>query len=119
MKNATVLAALAHVLNCTFVWRCFAVLYGAWRPALAVWNAHHKERAAVTENGKTRRLPVLEVMVRRLANDVMRSDPKALKLLLWLMERHTESETEPRLEELHAENPAGYFWDGPQQGGDE
>ena len=29
----------------------------------------------VTENGKTRRIPALEVMLRRLANDAMRSDP--------------------------------------------
>jgi hypothetical protein len=38
-----------------------------------------QRRIEVTENGKTRRILVLEVMLRRLANDAMRSDPRAMK----------------------------------------
>ena len=38
---------------------------------------NHASKDAVTENGKTRRIPALEVMLRRLANDAMRSDPRA------------------------------------------
>jgi hypothetical protein len=45
----------------------------------------------VTEGGKTRRLQALEVMLRRLVNEAMRSDPKAMKLLLSLVERYGES----------------------------
>jgi hypothetical protein len=44
----------------------------------------------VTEGGKTRRLPALEVMLRRLVNEAMRSEPKAMKLLLSLVERYSE-----------------------------
>jgi hypothetical protein len=46
---------------------------------------------AVTENGKTRRMSALEVMLRRLVNDAMRSDPRALKLLLSLVDRYGDS----------------------------
>jgi Family of unknown function (DUF5681) len=49
------------------------------------------QKIAVTEGGKTRRLPALEVMLRRLVNEAMRSDPKAMKLLLSLVERYSES----------------------------
>jgi hypothetical protein len=45
-------------------------------------------RVEVTENGRTHRIPVLEVMLRRLANEAAR-DPRALKLMLSLMERYT------------------------------
>ncbi len=44
-----------------------------------------RQKVAVTENGKTRRIPALEVMLRRLANDAMRSDAGAMKLLLDLL----------------------------------
>src|SRR5271157_5882967 len=41
-----------------------------------------EQKIAVTENGKTRRMPALEVMLRRLVNDSMRGDGKAMKMLL-------------------------------------
>ena len=41
----------------------------------AVLNDILQQKIAVTENGKTRRIPALEVMLRRLANVAMRSDP--------------------------------------------
>jgi hypothetical protein len=50
-----------------------------------------RQKVAVTENGNTRRIPALEAMLRRLANDAMRSDPKARKLLLQLIERYPDS----------------------------
>src|SRR5438874_2260919 len=50
-----------------------------------------RQRIAVTENGRTRRLPALEVMLRRLANDAMRNEPTALKLMLSLVDRYGES----------------------------
>jgi hypothetical protein len=64
-----------------------------------------QRRIEVTENGKTRRILVLEVMLRRLANDAMRSDPRAMKLLLFLIDRYAESpEAGPHLEEMLAED---------------
>jgi Family of unknown function (DUF5681) len=50
-----------------------------------------QQKIAVTENGKTRRIPALEVMLRRLANDAMRSDPNARRLLLSLIDRYSDS----------------------------
>jgi hypothetical protein len=50
-----------------------------------------QQKIAVTENGKTRRVRALEVMLRRLANDAMRSEPAALKLMLSLYDRYGES----------------------------
>jgi hypothetical protein len=62
-------------------------------------------RIGVTENGTTRRIPVLEVMLRRLANEAVRSDPRALKLILSLMDRYAEApEVGPHLEEMLAED---------------
>jgi hypothetical protein len=62
-------------------------------------------RIEVTENGRTRRIPVLEVMLRRLANEAVRTDPRALKLMLSLMERYAEApEVGPHLEEMLAED---------------
>jgi hypothetical protein len=66
-----------------------------------------QQRIAVTENGKTRRLPALEVMLRRLANDAMRNEPVALKLMLSLYDRYGESpEAGIRLDEVLAEDKA-------------
>ena len=66
-----------------------------------------KQKISVTENGRTRRLPALEVMLRRLVNDAVRSDPKAVKLLLALMERcEPASESGPQLDELATEDRA-------------
>ena len=65
------------------------------------------QKIAVTENGKTRRIPTLEVMFRRIVNDAVRRDPVALKLLLPLIDRYAASpETELRLGELLAEDQA-------------
>jgi hypothetical protein len=50
-----------------------------------------QQKIGVTENGKTRRISALEVMLRRLVNDAMRSDPRALKLLLSLVDRYGDS----------------------------
>jgi Family of unknown function (DUF5681) len=66
-----------------------------------------RQKIAVTDYGKTRRIPALEVMLRRLVNDAMRSDPRAVKLLLSLVDRYAESpETTPRLGEMLAEDRA-------------
>jgi hypothetical protein len=66
-----------------------------------------RPKIAVTENGKTRRIPTLEVMFRRLVNDAVRRDPTALKLLLPLIDRYAASpETELQLGELLAEDQA-------------
>jgi Family of unknown function (DUF5681) len=65
------------------------------------------QKIPVAEGGKTRRLPALEVLFRRLVNEALRSDPKAIKLLLSLVERYAEStELEPQLEELLADDQA-------------
>jgi hypothetical protein len=64
-----------------------------------------RQKIPVTENGKTRRVPALEVMLRRLANDAMRNDPRALKLILSLVDRHAEApESESRIDEVLAED---------------
>lgn len=47
-----------------------------------------RQKISVTENGKTRKMPALVVMLRRLQNDAMRGDAKALKLFLSLAERY-------------------------------
>ena len=75
------------------------------RPVGAVLQQILNQRIPVTENGRTRRLPALEVILRRLANDAMRSEPRALKLLLGLYDRYGESpETDLRLDEILAED---------------
>jgi hypothetical protein len=77
------------------------------RPVGAVLQEILGQRIAVTENGRTRRLPALEVMLRRLANDAMRSEPVALKLMLSLFDRYGESpEAGIRLDEVLAEDKA-------------
>jgi hypothetical protein len=63
----------------------------ASRSVGAVLQSILRQRIAVTENGKTRRIPALEVMLRRLTNDAMRSDPRAMKLLLSLVDRYGDS----------------------------
>jgi len=64
-----------------------------------------QQKIAVTENGKTRRIAALEVMLRRLVNDAMRSDAKAVKLLLALVDRYAETtEARAQLSELLAED---------------
>jgi hypothetical protein len=77
------------------------------RPIGAVLQEVLGQRISVTENGKTRRLPALEVMLRRLANDAMRNEPVALKLMLSLFDRYGESpEAGIRLDEVLAEDKA-------------
>jgi hypothetical protein len=49
-----------------------------------------QQKVAVNEKGKTRRIAALEVMLRRLVN-AMRSDPRAVKLLLSLVDRYEDS----------------------------
>jgi hypothetical protein len=76
------------------------------RPIGAVLQEVLGQRISVTENGKTRRLPALEVMLRRLANDAMRNEPVAL-LMLSLFDRYGESpEAGIRLDEVLAEDRA-------------
>jgi hypothetical protein len=66
-----------------------------------------RQKIAVTENGKTRRLNALEVTLRRLVNEAMRSDAKAMKLLLALVDRYAETtEAKVQLGELLAEDQA-------------
>ena len=66
-----------------------------------------RQKIAVTENSKTRRLSALEVMLRRLVNDAVRSDAKAMKLLLALVEHYAETpEAKVQLGELQAEDQA-------------
>ena len=66
-----------------------------------------RQKIAVTENGKTRRISALEVMLRRLANDAMRTDLRALKLMLSLFDRYGDSpEAVLHLDEMLAEDRA-------------
>lgn len=77
------------------------------RPVGAVLQDIIQQKVSVTESGKTRWIPALEVMLRRLANDAMRSDQKAIKLLLSLVDRYGESpETKVQLREMLAEDEA-------------
>jgi len=75
------------------------------RPVGSVLQDIIQQKVPVTENGKTRRVAALEVIIRRLANDAMRSDPRAIKLLLSLVDRYSESsETKVKLGEILAED---------------
>jgi Family of unknown function (DUF5681) len=100
------------------------------RPVGAILQEIIQQKVPVTENGKTRRIPALEVMLRRLANDAMRSDQKAIKFLLSLVDRYAESpETTLQFREILAEDeailaqylrePAGIFADPPLTSDDE
>lgn len=64
-----------------------------------------QQKIAVTENGKTKRIPVLEVMLRRLANDAMRGEQRAIKFLMQLLEQYRDSaQTNLALGEMLAED---------------
>jgi hypothetical protein len=66
-----------------------------------------QQKIAVTENGKSKRLPVFEVMLRRLVDEAMRSDPRVVKLLLSLVDLCADSaETKVHLADLLAEDQA-------------
>lgn len=59
------------------------------------------QKVSVTENGKIRRVSKLEVIFRRLANDAMRADPRAMKLLLELAHKYRDpKETEDGQEQV-------------------
>ena len=63
------------------------------------------QKVSVTENGRTRRVPAIEGMLRRLANDALRGEAGAMKLLLSLLERYGDSaETTVKLADMLAED---------------
>lgn len=65
------------------------------------------QKIAVTENGRTRQMPAVEVMLRRLAGDAMKNDQGALKLFFSLMDRYadlTETVIAPNRDEVLAED---------------
>lgn len=64
-----------------------------------------QQKIRVTENGRQRRLPAIEVMLRKLMNEAMGGDQHAIKLLLTLADRYAASpETKIELNELLAED---------------
>jgi hypothetical protein len=77
------------------------------RSALAIFQDIIRQKITVTENGRTRRIPVVEAMLRRLLNDALRGDEKALKLCLPLIERYGESpDAAVTLDDMLAEDKA-------------
>jgi hypothetical protein len=75
------------------------------RPVGALLQQIIQQKIVVTENGKTRRLPVMEIMLRRLANDAMRGEPRSIKFLLSLLEHYGDSsQTTLQLSEMLAED---------------
>jgi Family of unknown function (DUF5681) len=64
-----------------------------------------RQKITVTENGKKRRVPALEGMLRRLVHDGLRGDAGAVKLLLSLVDRHRDSsESAIKLVDILAED---------------
>jgi len=77
------------------------------RPLGALLTEILQQKIPVTEDGKTRRLPALLVMLRRLANDGMRGDKKAIQFLLTLVDRYGQAaEAVPQLQDLLEEDAA-------------
>jgi len=77
------------------------------RPLGSLLHEILRQKVPVTENGKTRRIPVQEVMFRRLAKDAMRADKGAIKLVLNLVDRYSDSpEATLQLREMLAEDRA-------------
>jgi len=75
------------------------------RPIGAILQEIMQKRMSVTENGKTKRLSTLEIMLRRLTNDAIRSDHKAIKLLVDLLDRYGDApEASLQVNELLAED---------------
>lgn len=75
------------------------------RPVGAVLQEIIRQKIAVTENGRTRRLPVLEIMLRRLANEAMRGEQRSIKFLLSLLEYYgASSQATVQLSELLTED---------------
>jgi hypothetical protein len=64
-----------------------------------------RQKVSITENGKTRRVPVIEGMLRRLANAGLRGDARVVKLLLSLLDRYGDStEATVKLADMLAED---------------
>jgi hypothetical protein len=62
-------------------------------------------KVAVTESGRTRRIPRLDVMLHRLSNDAMRGDQRALKHILEFVHRYSPAgEGAVRSEEMTSED---------------
>lgn len=62
-------------------------------------------KVTVTENGQFRRISRLDVMLRQLANDAMRGNQRAIKLLMESLHRHgAEAEGSVRSEDLNSED---------------
>jgi hypothetical protein len=77
------------------------------RPVGAVLQQILGRRVAVTENGRTRRVPMVEVILRQLANDAMRSEPSAVELMLSLVDRYAQApEAELSIDQLLEEDQA-------------
>jgi Family of unknown function (DUF5681) len=77
------------------------------RPIGAVLHEIFHRATPVTENGKTRRVPILEVVLRRLARDAMQGDPKAIQLSFSLLARYAGSpQSTPALHDLLEEDAA-------------
>ena len=73
----------------------------------ALLNSILAQRIAVTEGSRSRRMTTLEVMLRRLVNDAVRSEPRAMKLLLSLLERYGATQDTPvRIDDILAEDRA-------------
>jgi ribosomal protein L14E/L6E/L27E len=63
------------------------------------------QKVYVTEGDKTRRIPRIEVAVRRLVNEAMKGDPRAMKQLLDIAQRYALSdEAVARTEDLSLED---------------
>lgn len=64
-----------------------------------------RQKIPVNEAGRPKRLQALEVMIRRLTNDAMRGDQRAIKLLMAFYDRYGGTpEAGPRLPEMLAED---------------
>jgi hypothetical protein len=75
------------------------------RSAGDILSAVLRQKVTVTENGKTRKIPALEVILRRIVNDAMKGDKGAAKLGLALYDRYGPStETPVHLEEMLLED---------------
>jgi hypothetical protein len=75
------------------------------RSPAAIFQAIIEKKVPVTENGRTRNIPVLEVAFLRLAQDAMRGNEKAIKLLVSLVDRYgVAPEAKRQLEDLLAED---------------
>ena len=75
------------------------------RPVGALLQDIIQQKVAVTEHGKTRRLTTLEITLRRLANDAMRGEPRAIRFLLSLLDQYGASQqTKLELGEMLSED---------------